>query len=134
MSSYRLSVLDGVVTLDKKFHEHVKSLKDGQYFVTVQKQKKTRSLNQNGYYFGVVVAMIAEKLGYTPDETHQSLRTQFLSEKHESGLSRIKSTSELSTVEFEKYLEVVRMFASEFLNLYIPLPHESPIPETYNYY
>ena len=34
------------------------------------------------------------------------------------------STANLSTSEFEAYLEKVRRWASQFLSLYVPLPNE----------
>ena len=35
-----------------------------------------------------------------------------------------KSTTELSTVEFEDYVAKIRMWAASFLSLIIPLPNE----------
>lgn len=35
-----------------------------------------------------------------------------------------RSTTELSTIEFEKYLEDIRRWASMKLSCYIPLPNE----------
>lgn len=34
------------------------------------------------------------------------------------------STTELSTIEFEEYLDRIRIFADEFLNIIIDLPNE----------
>ncbi len=129
---FRLTVSEGKTDIAKEFVDYTKTLKDGDYLISVKKQTKVRSNNQNSYYFGVVVKMIAEEVGYTPNETHEALKHKFLSEHGE--FPRIKSTSELTTVEFEDYLAKVRMFGSEFCNLYIPLPNEVDIPNSYNFY
>jgi hypothetical protein len=36
-----------------------------------------------------------------------------------------KSTTELSTIEWEEYMDQIRTFATEFLNITIPLPNET---------
>ena len=54
--------------------------------ITVEKKKRSRSLNQNAYYFGVVVKLVREGLldvGYrfTFEETHEYLKFMFLKEQ-----------------------------------------------------
>jgi hypothetical protein len=93
-----------------------------------------RSLIQNRYYFGVVVKMIANEMGDEPIIVHEILKAMFL-EQVEMVKSKktdtvvevrwIKSSSELSTTEFEEYLEKCRKWAAEFLQLPIPLPNET---------
>jgi hypothetical protein len=49
--------------------------------MTVEKVRRTRSEPQNKYYWGVVVAMIADELGYNPwetDEVHMALKKEVL--------------------------------------------------------
>jgi len=132
MNKFRLNVDTGKVGIDRAFKQYIETLKDGQYIISVKKQNKERSTNQNAYYFGVVVAMIAKEIGYTPSETHEALKHKFLI--YEGDLLKIKSTTELSTIEFEEFLTKVRVFSAEYLNIYIPLPHETDTPNNYNYY
>lgn len=94
--------------------------------VTVNRKRKHRSTLQNAYYYGVIVKMVAELTGETPKRTHQYLADMFLQEVSKIDDSKMitKSTEELSTVEFEIYTEDCRMWASQFLNLYVPNPGE----------
>lgn len=84
-----------------------------------------RSNNQNKYYWSVPVDLIAEYTGYTPDETHEALRMMFLRKYDDRIMPSIRSTTELSTVEFEDYMKQIRQWASMDLQLYIPLPNET---------
>lgn len=99
----------------------IQTAKEG-FECIVRKTKKKRSLNQNAYYHGVVVKIFAQESGYTANEMHQVLTSEFL--RYER-LDRtfVKSTTELTTIEFEQYMENCRRLASE-QGIYIPLPHE----------
>jgi hypothetical protein len=94
--------------------------------VTVEPIRKNRSDKENRYYWGVVVNLISKELGYFPDETHHALRFKFLrtSGGEQGTLETAKSTTELSTKEFEDYLEHIRIWAGAFLGIYIPKPNE----------
>ena len=92
--------------------------------VLVEPKRKPRSLAENNYYWGVVIPIISEWSGFTPEETHLALKEQFLSEFDRAhGLMRMKSTADLSTVEFEKYMSNIRMWAAD-QGQFIPLPNE----------
>ncbi len=93
-----------------------------------------RSLPQSKYYFGVVVKIISDELGYTREEVHEICKQMFLSEiiflKTKKGVRQIrvpKSTTELKTVEFEEYLSSIRQWASMELGIYIPTPNEGVV-------
>ena len=96
-------------------------LKDGLY--TLTPVRKTRSTSQNSYYWGVLVKHISEETGYSEDETHAKLAYKFLLIK-DSKTPYVKSTTKLSTTEFEEYNEKIRQWASSFLSLSLPLPNE----------
>ena len=119
------------------FEEEVRAMsRDKDLAVTVEvKIKKYRRSNEfNNYYWGVVVAMIVERLrelGHDIDRdlTHEFLKGRFLySELTDPGTGEVmripKKTSELATGEFMEYLEHVKQFAAETLDLYIPDPNE----------
>ena len=91
--------------------------------VIIRKPKTSRSTLQNSYYFGVVVEILAKELGYDKDEIHEILKYKFL-QSNAMGMPYVKSTTKLSTGEFEDYLEKIRRWAAEFLNINIPLPNE----------
>lgn len=119
------------------FEEEVRAMsRDKDLAVTVEvKIKKYRRSNEfNNYYWGVVVAMIVERLrelGHDIDRdlTHEFLKGRFLySELTDPSTGEVmripKKTSELATGEFMEYLEHVKQFAAETLDLYIPDPNE----------
>ena len=95
--------------------------KDG-YICDIRKAKKPRSLNQNSYYWGVLIKQFSIDTGYTEQESHQLLGRQFL-KYTKKDIEFTRSTTELSTIEFENYLEQCRMLASE-QGIMIPLPNE----------
>jgi len=90
--------------------------------VVVKPIRRKRTLPQNAYYWGVVVEMIRAEVGYlTKEEAHDALRMNFLMDRTRL-LPTIRSTTTLSTLEFGEYIEQVRTWAAEFLNLPIPDP------------
>ena len=114
----------GIVVLDdeKGFTEHIKSL-DGKFIqLVVRRYRTNRSNNQNRYYFGIVIKILGDELGYMPDEMHEALKWKFL--RKGGKLETVKSTSSLTTIEFEQYLELVRIWALRDLGINIPLPNE----------
>jgi hypothetical protein len=94
--------------------------------LVLRRHAKHRSDRQSRYYFGVVVAMLAEHLGYTRDEMHDALKLRFLRlEDADHPLPTVRSTASLTSAEFERYLEDVRIFAASTLGVIIPLPNEA---------
>jgi hypothetical protein len=87
--------------------------------------KATRSSQQNRYYFGVVVKMIAEFCGYEPDEMHETLAMKFLRIEDDPilGTPRRQRTPKTNTAEFTEYIEQCRRLGAQ-LGLYIPDPGE----------
>ena len=118
----------------EKFKKYIQGLKDGDYYLTVKRKTKARSSRQNKYYWGIIVPMIAQEVGYDFNtEAHEALKFMFLRQT-KNGLTSLRSTSDLKTTEFEDYMTKCRKWASEFLGLYIPLPNEAEIPDYITYY
>jgi len=42
--------------------------------INIEKSQKKRSSFQNRYYWGVIVAMLADHTGYTKEEMHEILK------------------------------------------------------------
>lgn len=88
----------------------------------------TRSLNQNRYYWGVVLTIIAESTGHTTEEVHDAVKELFLPRKFvtlgNNEVEVAKSTTELTTDEFNLYLERIRTWAETELSIRIPNPNE----------
>ena len=104
------------------FDNVIKSFNDKKVTLTIEQYKKTRSDNQNRYYWGVIIELLRNELGYTADEMHDALRLKFL--RVRGKVDTIKSTAKLSTVEAEEYYSQIRIWASSELNVQIPEPNE----------
>lgn len=97
--------------------------------ITIEEMKKTRSLNQNAFYWGVVLPYIVELFRehgdlITADEAHDFCRLNIgkLYKKGGKGVL-LQSTTRLNTMDFEVYLENIRIWAAGF-GVQIPLPNE----------
>jgi hypothetical protein len=96
--------------------------------VTVSGERKHKTDPQRKYYFGVVVAIMADYTGYTSDEMHEALKWQFLRVPGANGLlDRVRSTESLTTAEAEEYYEAIRRWAAVEHGVYIPMPGEIEI-------
>lgn len=104
--------------------QKVKSLEGQRFEIVLRKEIKGRSLNQNAYYWGVVIDILGNHLGYEAEEMHEALKFKFLRIHKVEGLETVRSTTDLSTAEFEEYLEKIRRWAAMELNCYTPLPNE----------
>jgi hypothetical protein len=104
--------------------------------ITLQKSKKRRSNPQNSFYHGVCVVIMQQCLkdaGYlmTLEQTHEMLKLRFLkesilvNEQTAEYIERIKSTTELSTIEFMEYILDIQKFAIEYFNTEIPDPNQN---------
>ena len=89
---------------------------------------KPRSSNQSRYYFGQVVAPIAEHTGHSALEIHEILKQMFIPKEvlKISGVEYTvaRSTTDLTTVEMEQYLALIRAWAGIELGVSIMLPNE----------
>lgn len=96
--------------------------------IEVGRHAKSRSSQQNKFYWGVVLKLTAEHTGYTEQELNEVFKDMFLPKKFVKlagvEVETRKSTTQLTTLEFESFLERVRHFASEQLQITIPLPNE----------
>ena len=97
---------------------------EGEVQVTIESKKKKRSTAENNYYWGVVVELLSEHFGYTPEEMHSALKFEFLYVHRDSKPDTIRSTTDLSTVEMEDYLSKIRIWASAAYSVFIPEPNE----------
>jgi hypothetical protein len=99
--------------------------------------RRIRSLNQNAYYWSVVIPPILEAFHeagnswMTAENVHEHLR-EFVATgifmRYVVGLDGVRrpamrSSTTLDTREWEDYMEQVRAWASEW-KIYIPLPNE----------
>lgn len=106
-------------------------MRDGEVLITIARHHATRSLQQNRWYWGVIVELLAEHTGYTPDEIHEVLKAKFLPKKIAlaDGNGEIQgeyviggTTTRLNKLEFGEYCEAIRRWAAEELAVVIPDP------------
>jgi len=120
----------GKLTLERplQFQGHLRGLAGKRVEVVVRKPKSQRSLRANRYYFGVVVAMLAEEFGYEKDEMHDVLAMKFLRTEDcpITGAPRRKHTPECDTSEFAEYVDACIRLGAEH-GVVIPEPGEIDI-------
>lgn len=100
--------------------------------VTVENFKRKRSLSQNNYLH-FAIQMIAEETGEEMELLKDALKARFglreaitsksgeeLCDENGEVLERLKSTSDYTTSEMSDFIDKIRMWALEFLNINIP--------------
>lgn len=103
--------------------------------ITVELRRRKRSLEQNAYYWGVVIELIRHGINdawghrLTKEETHEFLKLRFnaveyLDESTGEVVRLPRSTTELTKSEFEDYQTDCKNFAKEYLGFTIPDPNE----------
>lgn len=108
--------------------ESVGSLPDKSYFeIIVKRYIKPRSLSQNNYYW-MGIGMVADFLGVSPDELHESMKYKFLRKEvviESTGevLYFIGSSSKLNAQEFDEFVTKVWAFCATDLDFHIPPPN-----------
>jgi hypothetical protein len=131
--SYVGRVERGKLLVDRaRLWAEVEVLPDGDYVVTIERAKRTRSDDQNRYYWGVVVDILSEHTGYEPEEMHEWLKAEFLPKKALGVVTQhgeivehtiCKTTTTLSTTEFNRdYWERLQRWAAIELGVVIPDP------------
>ena len=124
------SIFYAVAHRGQLFYENEQEVKrylqnlEGEVQATFERRRKRRSIAENNYYWGVVIKILADEFGYFKDEMHDALRMEFLKEEIENKPAKIKSTTDLTTVEMEGYLSRIRTWASLEYGIWIPEPHE----------
>src|SRR3990167_753904 len=125
---FRGKIENGELTIyqEELYKNHLHRL-DGEVNVVVKPYHNSRSEQQNRFYWGVVVEIISNETGYTKEEVHEILRAMFIWSIIKIGKREIRvvrSTTTLTTKEFEKYIEEIRRWAVTEINCEIPLPNE----------
>lgn len=118
----------------KIFDADIERMGDKQVEIVIYPKKKTRSNQQNAYYWSVVVAMMKEgfaKMGHedvTSENVHDFIKSRFLLKEIvniDTGevVNMPTGTSNLSTTDFMVLIEKCMKFSGEYLNTIIPEPN-----------
>jgi len=110
------------------------SFKGDRVEVIIQKAKRKRSSKQNQYLHGVVIPMITDRIKFlgtriTQAKVKELLKFELLKDELPIGsdgkfITTIKGTSELTTIEFNEFIDNCVIWASETLDIQIPMPKE----------
>lgn len=122
-SSFRL--------LDETLH----NLPIGDYVITITPNRKTRSNQQNAYLWGIVYPSVLfglQDAGWEiidEEQVHEYCKQAFAAREvinKDTGevLSLPSSTARMQTAEFNVYVDKIKAFALEYLNITIPEPNE----------
>ena len=140
---------DLTIKNSEKFHKYLKTLenKNGitKVKISVEKYRSVRSINQNNYYWGVIMPILGEWAGIDEyeyvTELHIPLKRMFLGReqtkvpinrrlfgkvfttKQEVVLDEIRSTAKLKTDEFADYIDKIRRWAIQEHGVDIPEPN-----------
>lgn len=117
------------------FFERFFQLPNGDYIFTVTPNRKTRSNQQNAYLWGVVypaVLLGLKDAGWEithEEQVHEYCKQAFAAREvinKDTGevLSLPSSTARMQTAEFNVYVDKIKAFAREYLNITIPEPNE----------
>ena len=104
-------IKDGILTIINRteFDNTISDL-NGEYYIEL-KETGVRSSQQNNYYWKIV-GVLADELGYTEREMHQTIKNHF----------DIQSTKTLSTKEFSAFIEQLVRWSAIELSIVIPDP------------
>ena len=108
--------------------------KDGSYKVTVKRNRKPRTTPQNAWLWGAVYPLLLDGLldaGWddiaSVEDVHEFFKQMFTKRKavnYDTGeiVEFPSSTAIMDTVTFNTYVEQLRSYAREYLNMEIPDP------------
>jgi hypothetical protein len=120
----------------KRIGEVIRKFDGKRVVVSVQEVKKTRSSQQNRYYWGCLIKLITDEFRdagnmVNGDDVHDFLKaevgklSQVLVTVEGEVFRGPGSTAKLTTTEFSNYIEAVRAWAADRLDLKIPSPNET---------
>ena len=108
----------------------IRTFKDGTKLdIVIRKHSSKRSNEQNRYYWGVVVPILADHFGHdNPEDMHEDLKIKFnpIESKVEPGKIIGGTTTKMTTIDFmvaeDSYIERICRWASTEFGIYIPPP------------
>lgn len=117
------------------FFERFFQLPNGDYIFTVTPNRKTRSNQQNAYLWGIVYPAVLfglQDAGWEiidEEQVHEYCKQAFAAREvinKDTGevISLPNSTARMQTAEFNVYVDKIKAFAFEYLNITIPEPNE----------
>jgi len=117
----------------KVFRQDLDSLPKGKYQHTVEKLRRSKSTPQLGYLFGVIYPIVLKGLNdagweYTSvEQVDIKCKSMFAGKeiinRHTGEIESIPELKrDMTTIEMMNYVELIKQWSSEYLNIYIPNP------------
>jgi len=131
------NVENGKVISNRKLLADTLATFSGRVSITIQKAKKVRSNQQNKYLHAAFTILSKELINYTGDERYtpamvkdivkcKFLTVDMINENSGEVIgTRIKSTTELSTLEMSEFIDNMIRWAAEQFNINIIYPNEN---------
>lgn len=133
------TVKNGVVNVPKKMKSEIAESFEGKHIkITVERNKSVRSNAQNSYYWGVVLPYVLDgfiEVGNRMQRNaenikliHELMKSKFLDNGAEIAdaqgqvYSAPPTTTTLNKSEMGDYIEIIKDWAKEYLNIQIPNP------------
>lgn len=132
--------IDGYFNL-RTINEFFRTASNGSYMLTITKQRRGRTLNQNDWLWGCVYPILLDGLldaGWeftSVEQVHEFFKKQMAQDKvvnYSTGeiVEIPRSTATMDTQQFSMYVDALRAYAEEFLNVTIPEPNKNWRAET----
>ncbi len=115
--------------------DYLRSLAGQRVDIVITKHRNRRSEEANAYYWGVVLKLMAAHTEHSPEEIHDAMCEQFLPNERKRVEFFNRMTGEVLTVNtdhrrssklhgapFYDFVELVRMWARDFLGVDTPDP------------
>jgi len=115
----------------------IQSFNDKDVIISFSKPKKSRSNNQNAFYWGVVLPLVQKGLLdatgelRSVDNIHYKILLPLFAPLNEivnkdtgECISERLTSSEMTTTQFMEYIMEVQKWSAEFLSIDIPNPNE----------
>ena len=122
-----------------RLNDYLRQLNGQEVELTVSKKGRRRSNQQNRWYWGIVIKLISDETGQSPETIHEFLKQECGGREEMKFLKKgdkepiiIKvqvSTKKLLTTQFSEYTKRIQQWATEFLGMNIPDPDTAKIKE-----
>lgn len=122
---FKAKVINGKLTLRRLslWNTNLQNFEGKEVEVCIKKWRDKRTNQQNKYYWGAIIPLLAENFGYENEEMHEALKFKFLSKGHTT-LPTVISTTKLDTADFFEYIEKIKRWATIEYQIVLPEPED----------
>jgi len=132
--TFTSTVTEGRLHCGRQIAQLLRCYEGKRVWIEIKQIKNRRSINQNSFYWGVMIPMIADMFReagtlINNEDVHEFLKQEVMRLQKEiitptgQVVSILGTTTELSTLEWEAAMDAIRVWAAEF-GVEIPYPNE----------